>query len=185
MLIGVCGKSGSGKSTLANEILKTYSDKVIHCDIDRIGHNVLTLDTVKKQLVSCFGKGILDNNTINRKSLSKIVFNSTAEMEKLTDITWKQMQKNIDEIIKNNEDKIIILDWLLLPKSKYFNDCHIKILLDIPYEIRKQRAMARDNITEEAFDLREKASYTYRNDLFDIVINSNSKEEYERIVKLI
>ena len=97
----------------------------------------------------------------------------------------KAIHCDIDKIIQNNKNKIIILDWLLLPKSKYFNNCCIKILLDIPYEIRKQRAIARDNITEEAFDLREKASYKYNNDLFDIIISNNSKEEYERIVKLI
>ena len=39
--------------------------------------------------------------------------------------------------------------------------CDVKILLDIPYEIRKKRAMKRDNITEEAFDLREQASINF------------------------
>ena len=53
--------------------------------------------------------------------------------------------------------------------------CKIKILLNIPYEIRRERAIKRDNITIEEFDLREKASINYNVDDFDIVINEKQK----------
>ena len=39
-------------------------------------------------------------------------------MNKLTDITWKYMQIEIDNFLNINKDKIIIIDWLLLPNSK-------------------------------------------------------------------
>ena len=61
--------------------------------------------------------------------------------------------------------------------------CDLKILLDIPYEIRKQRAMLRDNITEEAFDLREKASIDYEADKFDHVIRGDQEIEVGKLVK--
>ena len=48
--------------------------------------------------------------------------------------------------------------------------CDIKILLDIPYKVRKQRAMKRDNITKEAFDLREKVSISFDESTFDYVL---------------
>ena len=95
------------------------------------------------------------------------------------------MQIEIDKFLENNKDKIIILDWLLLPISKYFDMCDIKILLDIPYEVRKERAMKRDNITEEAFDTREKASIDFDKNAFDYVINDNNPEEIRKLVKLI
>lgn len=59
-------------------------------------------------------------------------------MDKLTDITWKYMQIEIDNFLNTNKDKIIIMDWLLLSNSKYLDMCDVKILLDIPYEIRKK-----------------------------------------------
>ena len=93
------------------------------------------------------------------------------------------MQIEIDKFLLDNKDKIIILDWLLLPISKYFEKCDIKILLDIPYEIRKERAIKRDNITEEAFNLREKASITYNENDFDYVFNTNDCENIKRLVK--
>lgn len=95
------------------------------------------------------------------------------------------MQIEIDKFLIDNKDKIIILDWLLLPISKYFDKCDIKILLDIPYEERKERAIKRDNITEEAFDLREKASISFDVNKFDYVIKDNSNVEIKRLVKLI
>lgn len=184
MLIGICGKSGSGKSTLANKIVEKYASKVIHCDIDKIGHKALQDDLIKKELIKQFGYGIVSNNSIDRKELSKIVFNSTKQMEKLTNITWKYMEKEIDKIIDNNPEKTIILDWLLLPKSKHFKNCSMRILLSVPYETRMKRALLRDNITEEAFALREKASYQYNESSFDYVIRDN-KNEIERLVHLI
>lgn len=184
MIIGICGKSGSGKSTLAKKIMDKYPG-VIHCDIDKIGHKALTDEKAKKRLVDCFGKNILINNVIDRKKLGEIVFNSENEMDKLTDITWEYMQKEIDKILDKNNNKIIILDWQLLPKSKYFNKCSLKILLDIPYLIRKDRATKRDNINEEAFKLREKASYKYNKNHFDIVIEDSNEIQIERIVDLL
>lgn len=112
-----------------------------------------------------------------------MVFNSRKEMEKLSDITWKYMQIEIDNFLNINKDKIIILDWLLLSISKYFDMCDLKIFLDVPYEIRKQRAMKRDGITEEAFDLRENASIDFDKNTFDYVLKSNDNEIIRKLVK--
>ncbi len=186
MIIGICGKSGCGKSTLANEIMKIYDNKAIHLDIDKVGHKVLTIAEVKEELINSFGDSVINDNNVDRKKLGEIVFNTREEMQKLSDITWKYMQIEIDEFLKVNCDKVIILDWLLLPISKYFDMCDFKILLDIPYEIRKQRAMQRDNISENAFDLREKASIDFNYEKFDYVFQNNDKQEiFKRLVKLL
>ena len=183
MIIGICGKSGCGKSTLANQIIELTNNKAIHLDIDKVGHRVLLLPEVKQELINSFGESVIKGNIVDRKRLGEIVFYSRNEMSKLSDITWKYMQIEIDNFLNNHKDKIIILDWLLLPISKYFDMCDIKILLDIPYEVRKQRAMKRDNITEEAFDLREKASIKYNEISFDYVFKINDKEMVKRLVK--
>ena len=184
MIIGICGKSGSGKSTLS-KILTEHYKNIIHLDIDKVGHNVLTIEEVKNELIKNYGNSILNNENIDRKKLGETVFNSRIEMNYLSDITWKYMQIEIDKFLIDNKDKIIILDWILLPISKYFDICDIKILLDIPYEIRKERAIKRDNITKEEFDLREKASINYDTNIFDYVINNKDNDEIKRLVKLL
>ena len=185
MIIGISGKSGSGKSSLSNFIIKTSNKNVIHVDIDKIGHDVLLLPDVKKELINSFGENILNEKIVDRKKLGEIVFNSRNDMDKLSYITWKYMEMEIDKIINTNKDKIIILDWLLLPLVKYFNMCDIKILLDIPYEIRKERAVKRDNISEKAFDLREKASIDFNPNDFDYVIKNNDRKTIKRLVRKI
>lgn len=182
MLIGICGKSGSGKSSIANQIANNH-ENVVHLDIDTIAHKSHQDQFVKKELVETYGEEILTNNQIDRKKLGKIVFSSREEMEKLKKITWNFMEKEIDNFLFQNKDKIIILDYILLPLTKYLNMCDIKILLDIPYEIRKERVLARDNITEESFLLRDASSIEYNKDEFDIVIN-NAKEDILRRVKI-
>lgn len=184
MLIGICGKSGSGKTTFAIE-LKERLENSIHIKVDEIGHNVLLLPKVKEELVNLYGNKIIKDNEINRKELSKIVFDSEKEMDNLTSITWKHMQEELNNIIEKNKDKIIILDWALLPKTDYLNKCKIKILFDISYEERKKRALLRDNIKEEDFALREKASLNYNYNDFDIVFTDNNKNNIERVMNLI
>ena len=122
---------------------------------------------------------------VDRKKLGEIVFNSRNEMEKLSDITWKYMQIEIDKILNLNKDKIIILDWLLLLNTKYFDTCDVKILLDVSYDVRKKRAMKRDNITEEDFDLREQASIDFDETLFDYVFKADDEKKVERLAKLL
>ena len=184
MIIGICGKSGCGKSTLARTLIEYY-ENAIHLDIDKVGHKALMNQEVKSELIKSYGIDILNGDNIDRKKIGEIVFNSRLKMKNLSDITWKCMQIEIDKFLIDNKDKIIILDWLLLPISKYFDKCDVKVLLDIPYEIRKERAIKRDNITEEAFDLREKASISFDENKFDYVINDNNKAEIKRLVKLI
>ena len=181
MIIGICGKSGCGKSTLSRKIMEHHGDAV-HLDIDKIGHYVLTLDEVKEELVNTFGSRVINEEVVDRKQLGEIVFNSRERMDRLTDITWKYMQIEIDKFLEANKDKKVILDWLLLFNTRYFDMCDLKILLDVPYEIRKERAMLRDNITEEAFQLREKASIDYDVNRFDYVI-SGEEIEVGKLVK--
>jgi len=172
MIICICGKSGSGKSTLAKKIIEERKN-VIHIDIDKIAHQVLTIPIVKQQLQEQF-KDVLTDNEVDRKKLGPIVFSSTKNMDILTQITWPHMEQEIDRIISENKDKIIILDYLLLPKTKYFEQSDLKILLDIPKDIRKQRILKRDNITEDKFDLRDSSSIEYDKDEFDFIISSDN-----------
>ena len=184
MIISICGKSGSGKSTLTKQLIDYYNDLAIHIDIDKIGHYVNTIPAVLEEEVKTFGLGILTDGKVDRKKLGAIVFNDDNEMAKLTDITWKYMDLEIKKIIDFNKEKLIILDWQLLPKTHYFDSCDLKILLDVPLEIRKERILKRDNITEEQFYTRESASIDYSTYKFDIIQKEVNFDEIKRKVNL-
>lgn len=183
MLICICGLQGSGKTTLAKNLVKKIPNS-IHLDVDMISHQVLTIKECKNEIVDNFGD-VLTNNEIDRKKLGNIVFNSEAKMNILTKFTWKYMEKIIDEFIERNKNCTIILDWLLLTKTKYFKKSSIKILLDIPYEVRIKRVLLRENITKKRFNLRDNAAPSYNKEDFDYILSDNNSESIERIIKSI
>ncbi len=178
MYIGVCGLQGSGKSSLAKYLQEKYPDYIL-IDIDKVGHLVNELPEVKKELVETFGD-ILTDNKVDRKKLGKIVFNDKEKMNKLIDITWKHMEEYIDNLIKGHNN--VIFDWQLLPLSKFFKICDIKILLDIPYDVRKDRVIKRDHVTEEYFDKRDKSGYNYNREDFDIVLKDNNYQDIDFVI---
>ena len=158
MVVGICGKSGSGKSTLSKKILELSTNDVVYLDIDKIGHEALLVDEVKEELLSSFGDSIFENGYVNRKVLGDIVFNSRKEMKKLSDITWEYMQLKIDKALVDNQDKVVILDWILLYTTKYFKMCDIKILLDIPYEDLEDK-LVNTVVTHFPLTAQESSSY--------------------------
>lgn len=182
MIISIVGLSGSGKSFISN-ILKGYNSRIMHVDIDKIGHSTHHDPVVKQQLIDTFGIEILTNDEIDRQKLGKIVFCSKQAMSKLEDITWSFMEQQIDNIIANNRDKIILLDWLLLPRTKFFYSSDLRILITAPLDVRMQRAMKRDNITEEKFLQRESSAPLIDESNFEYIINNISLNETQERVK--
>ena len=181
MIISIVGLSGSGKSFICNT-LQGYNSRIMHVDIDKIGHSTHHDPIVKQQMIDTFGIEILTNGEIDRKKLGKIVFSSKKAMTKLEDITWSFMEQQIDKIIEDNKDKIILLDWLLLPKTKFFYESDLRILVTAPLEVRMQRAMKRDNITEEKFLQRESSAPLIDESKFEYIINNiNLNETQERV----
>ena len=169
MIIGVTGKSGVGKSTYA----KDYADKLgyFYLDIDTIGHQVLDEPYIQKQIKEKFNINV---SSTNRKKLGELVFaNRNNEMKQLADITWDRMKLIIDGYIKSYSNNGIVLDWILLPHTQYFNMCDKKILIKCDEELRKKRIIQRDNISEEDLCLRDNASIKYDESVFDNIIYSD------------
>jgi dephospho-CoA kinase len=182
MIISIVGLSGSGKSFISR-ILQGYNSKIMHVDIDKIGHSTHHDPVVKQQLVETFGIEILTNGEIDRKKLGKIVFTSKQAMSQLEDITWSFMDQQIDNIIANKKDKIILLDWLLLPRTRFFYESDLRILVTAPLEVRMKRAIQRDNITEEKFLQRESSAPLIDESKFEYIINNISLNETQERVK--
>lgn len=183
MIICLCGRSNSGKGTIA----KTFTcldNNIIHLDIDRVAHHVNDKEEVKEELVDTFGTQVLNKGKISRKKLGSIVFNDKDEMKKLETITWKYMEKEIDSYISDNKEKIIILDYIMLPRTKYFKTSDLRILVKAPYEERLKRAIIRDNITKELFDQRDGAAINYVDEDFDYVIDNGKGDVKRKVAKI-
>ena len=183
MVICIVGKSGSGKSTISN-MLEKYSKNIIKLDVDLLSHKTLEIDEVKNEILNKIGNVFDDNFNVDRKQLSKIVFNNHDKLSILNNISWKYMEIMIDNFLEENKDKIVIIDWLLSPLTKYFSKSDLKILVDADYNVRKNRVIKRDNIDDALFYKRELASIDLSKYKYDYIINNNygiKESEVEKI----
>ena len=176
MLIALMGKSGSGK-TLISTLFKDLNPNIQIIDVDKIGHMSHSDSHVKNKLREYFGDEIfnLDDGGVNRKALASIVFRDKAKMQLLYDATYDFMVRQIDEKISQSD--IVILDYALLPLTKYFALSDVKILVEASYEKRCERAQQRDNITREKYDARDANSLDYMAYSFDYILENNGDIE--------
>ena len=166
MLIGITGKSGVGKSTYARKLAEENGFYVIH--IDEISHQIMEMPSIKSQLIQIFGDRIIQNGTIDRKYLGDLVFTNRHLYTEMSDIIWGEMKTQINYILSTYND--VILDWILLPHSRYWKMCDKKILITADEELRKEKVMIRDNISKEYLDTRDSASIRYDDFAFDEII---------------
>lgn len=172
-IIGITGKSGSGKTTFATLIAEKLQCK--HIDVDKIGHQALQQPEIINKLCDKFGMGIFDEQgNLDRKKIGDVVFSQKDKMKELEDFTWEYMRNTIDEMIETKE-KIIILEWILLPQSKYWDSCDTKVLVTSNDAERKSKVLERDNISNEYFNKRESASIDYSNFKFDYILKNDYK----------
>lgn len=166
MIIGITGKSGVGKSTYANKLSKDNGFYVIH--VDEVSHRIMEFPNVKQKLIETFGEEIIKDGLINRKYLGDLIFANRHLYEEMNDIVWQELKTEINCELSNHKD--IILDWILLPHSHYWSMCDKKILVVADEEQRKEKVMARDNISKEYLEKRDSASISYDDIEFDEVV---------------
>ena len=171
MIIYVTGKSGSGKSTFSKLLADKLNYKYI--DVDDIGHRVYEYPEIMEKAYELFGMQINDDNgKFNRKKLGQIVFSErhSDRVKEFSDLTWEYMKKVLDNEMVNNS----VVDWILLPHTKYWAKNAVKILIKPQdEELRLEKLMERDNITKEYVKLRDNASIEYNENEFDFVFTND------------
>ena len=148
MIIGVTGGSGCGKSTVVSA-LKAEGFYVIDADITarecvKIGKPAYF------EIKQYFGDGVFfENGELNRKKLGSIVFSDSEKLAVLNSITHKHILRDIENEIKENCGKDIIIDAALLNKGGLSHLCDAVVLITADKDVRANRITARDSITEE------------------------------------
>ncbi len=154
-LVGLTGKTGAGKSTVSN-YLKEKGAYIIDGDI--VARKVLVdnADLLKK-LKAEFGCGIIDpNGALNRRALAKEAFSTPEKTEKLNSI----MHPAINDFIFAEAEKafsdydVVIVDAAAIIESGFTEKSDYLIVVHAPVEIRKERIIKRDGLTEADADVR-------------------------------
>ena len=176
MIVGITGYSGSGKSTVS----KVFGEKGFFvADTDKIGHDILMPDgKAYREIVNHFGESILNpDKTINRKALGTIVFNNNEELLFLNKVTHFYITEIVKELIKAHKN--IVIDGALLIESKINLICDKTIFVSCPIDIRIDRIIKRDNISENEVYLRlnsQKDDAFYKENCDFEIVNDGLKD---------
>lgn len=175
-IIGLTGKTGSGKSTVS-QILSEKGYGIV--DADAVARKVVEVGSpLLKILAENFGSEVINpDGSLNRKELSKRGFATKEATEKLNSL----MHPMITEYMENEVERLhndgfenIIIDAAALFESGFEKKCDKVFVVTAPYDVRLERILSRDNLTEEAARLRmdaqkcdeyydEKADFIIRN----------------------
>ena len=152
LLVGVTGGIASGKTTVAN-MLKDLGAPMI--DFDVLARQVVEPGKpALKDIVAYFGKQVLsDDETLDRKKLSNIVFNDIEKRKKLESLThpkiYELFVKQVNQISKKYPDPIIQAVIPLLIESGLKHLFHKTILVYIPAKCQIDRLAKRDKISKK------------------------------------
>lgn len=192
LIIGLCGSSGSGKGYVCRLFAK---HGVAYIDTDLVyREKVLSSKACVEELVMSFGDGILDNGSVSKSCLAKIVFEGEgagARLQRLNEITHKYIKIETEALIRGYEDEgygAVIIDAPVLFESGFDNMCHVTICVTAPMEEKLQRITVRDGITKEKamarlnaqlkdLELRKRCTYE--------IDNQNGKDVEGQIVSIL
>lgn len=150
-IIGLTGLTGAGKSTVAQKLM-AYG--CYHIDADKVAREVINNnENVKNKLKERFGDDVINaDGTINRPLLASRAFANEKSTNALNEITHPAVTEEIQSIIKDMEEvgyRGVIIDAIALFESGEDALCDFTVAVVAPKEIRLERIMKRDNITEE------------------------------------
>lgn len=181
VIIGVTGNSGAGKDTVS-EILKNELDAVI-IDADTIvKENQAPGKEYYQKIVDLFGKNILEKDrNLNRKALANEIFKSEEKRNNLNKLTFECVQKEVEDILKENEDKeYIILNFPLLYEGNFDKSCKYVVAVIADEDTKIKRITIRDRLSISSARQRiesQKSEEFYKSHA-DFIIDNSCKVNY-------
>lgn len=172
-LIAVTGGIASGKSVVCNWF-ENKGIKVFYAD--KLAHEALQDNDVIQKLIAVFGRTILNNDTIDRKKMGKLVFSDPQKLAKLNQIIHPEVRRKINEIILLSSDAYLVFEIPLLFEigMQHAFDLCMNIFTETNEQI--SRILKRDNLPLEEIEHRiasQMNSYE-KQKLADINLENNS-----------
>ncbi|MEO8235418.1 MAG: dephospho-CoA kinase [Flavobacterium sp.] len=146
-IIGLTGGIGSGKTTIAR-LFEAEGIPVYIADDE--AKKIMILPETIQLIGSHFGQSVIVNNQLDRKKISKIVFNHPEKLKELNKIVHPLVKKHFDNWVKKQNSPFVIKEAAILFESGSYKYCDQIITVVASEETRVTRVMARDKCTKEA-----------------------------------
>src|ERR1044072_8471379 len=145
--VGITGGIGSGKTTIAR-IFEVLGIPVYYADDAARG--MMSEDKyLKAEIITNFGEESYAGGTLNRKYLSSIVFKDKQKLATLNALVHPATIRSSNLWMKQQTTPYAIREAALIFESGVQEQLDFVIGVSAPTELRIERAMQRDNLTQE------------------------------------
>ncbi len=151
---GITGGIGSGK-TSACRIFEALGVPVYYAD-EQAKLLMNTDPELKTSMEECFGRGIYENGTLNRRKLADIIFNDKTALEKVNARVHPAVARDFRQWCLRQTVPYMLEESAILFENNMARRFGKIILVTAPEAVRIQRVRERDQITEEAIRARIK-----------------------------
>lgn len=193
LVIGLTGQTGAGKSTLA-ERLAEEGISIIDADI-AAREITATASPVLKELAVAFGQDIIcQDGSLDRRLLASRAFASKGGTKKLNRITHPAITLRVKDKIEAAQKSgagAVVIDAAVLLESGLAEECDIIAVVTAPLDIRLERIMRRDGLSEDEALKRikiqpaDKAYFEKADIILQAYPPSIVEEETEKLMRLI
>ena len=179
MVIGITGGIGSGKSLVAKSICALDNTVYYHADKEA----KLLMNTslgIKENIITEFGEKSYQDNILDRKYISSLVFSEPKLIKTLNNIVHPAVKEHFKNFILSQKEKtFIIYENAILFETNGDLICNIIISVNAPEEIRVKRVMERDDVTKKQVKniIINQWSETKKNLLSNYTIQNIEKDE--------
>lgn len=151
----VVGGMGAGKSTVCR-MLARHGGSVI--DVDHLGHRVLLLPQVRRELSERFGAAMLGpDGAVNRRALGRRVFRDPAALRDLNALVHPEIGRLLRRRVAVLEHRGVPVVWI---DAALFLDIDLGVPVDAviavtaPKALRRQRLLQRGGLGLAEIDTR-------------------------------
>ena len=154
--IGITGGVGSGKSLVLDYLQEEYDAFI--CQADLVAHKIEEPgQPCYQKIVEEFGEEILlEDKSINRRKLGRIVFEDKMKLERLNKIVHPEVFRTIRNLIEKEEKEgtgLFVLEAALMTEQIYRDMLDEIWYIHVEVPVRRERLKASRGYTDEKIDL--------------------------------
>ena len=158
LIIGITGGIGSGKTTLSKS-LREAGYEVYDSDLEarRLQNEN---PEIRKGLMELFGTDIYTQEGLNRPKLAEIVFSDQSLLFKLNAIVHPVIRLDFENwVMQRQQLKFVFVESAIMIESGFSKLVNKIILVTAAEQLRIERVIKRDGITEEQVKARMSKQY--------------------------
>lgn len=146
IVLGITGGTGSGKTTLL-QAAKALGACCVDCD--ELYHRLLKTDKDLLSRIEGRFPGTVSSGELDRKALGSLVFGDKQALADLNGIAHGVVCREVRRRLADCKEKFFAIDAIALFESGLARLCDITVAVTAPEELRVQRLILRDGISEE------------------------------------